>query len=498
MESKIPRVEGLQSLSEDERAAIMMAKEGASEEAPIEQEIRNLFVWAIVNQASDVHISGRGSRDSPNMYVNVRMRNGGFRNFFFKNSGSSRLGRHWETKLFQLTGTSQGASTPDIASLRFEMVLPAAFARLHGLQPFDGEESYLVDARVEYTKTYNGFSFKCRLLDAQRAPQLHSLGLSVAILRVILRALAEPSGLILVTGPTGSGKTTLLNAMLAILNDGQHAIHTIEDPVEIALRGFGPLTQVQIGGNITFARAMRSSLRQDPDTIMVAEIRDAETMSIALQAAQTGHLVLATVHTNSSYETFSRAVDLTEDRARDSYRVAELLKLVVAQRLINLYDGPAALRDLTRDEKAWAMANGMDLGDTIYEVATGAQKGKAALLEVVAMTPEIMALVQAPAVDVGAIYRAACEQDQFEPLAMAGVRAVQSLGARMAECMSELKTNIHAAATPGLRIRLAKQYGLSFAEINEAIDAYHQAADEGSTQTLTEFLEATVVKADVR
>jgi hypothetical protein len=99
--------------------------------------------------------------------ANVRTPSG-FRNFLFRYPTSK--GRHWQTKLFSLTGTPQGASTPDISSTRFEMVLPAKFALAHGLKPFEGEDTYPVDVRVEYTKTFNGFSFVCRLLDSQRAP----------------------------------------------------------------------------------------------------------------------------------------------------------------------------------------------------------------------------------------------------------------------------------------------------------------------------------------
>ncbi|UVA77177.1 GspE/PulE family protein [Pandoraea commovens] len=483
----IPEVVGLRELTQDERQAIMMAKEGSGQESAIEQQIRDLFVWSIVTKSSDLHISGRGRRDSPNVFVNVRTP-AGFKRFRFKYGNDSKMGRHWETKLFQLTGTSQGATTPDIASVRFEMELPAEFARLHGLRPFAGEDLYLVDVRVEYTKTYNGFKFTCRLLDPQRAPELHALGLPYAVLRAILRALHEPNGMVLVTGPTGSGKTTLLNAMLVLLNDGTKAIHTIEDPVEIALRGDGPITQVQVGGNITFKRALKSSLRQDPDIIMVAEIRDAETMEIALQAAQTGHLVLATVHTNNSYETFSRVVDLTEDKTRDAYRVAQVLKLVVAQRLLDRYDGPAQTRPLTRDEKLWAKTNGMDLGDEICE-NVGEAIGKTALVEVIATTPEIASLLQAPVIDTPAIYRAACEQDQFEPLVVAGVRVVESHGGRLADCMHQLAGNMDAESSPSLRVRMAKQYGLNFTQVNEAIDSYHRAADDGSTKPMEHFFE---------
>jgi Tfp pilus assembly pilus retraction ATPase PilT len=468
----------------------MLINDGNTDEARIEQVIRDLFVWGVVTKSSDLHLSGRGDRESPVIVANVRTPSG-FRNFLFRYPTSK--GRHWQTKLFSLTGTPQGASTPDISSTRFEMVLPAKFALAHGLKPFEGEDTYPVDVRVEYTKTFNGFSFVCRLLDSQRAPKLHELGLSYTMHRVILRALAEPSGLILVTGPTGSGKTTLLNAMLGVLNDGTRAIHTIEHPVEIALRGWGPIKQVQIGGNITFPRALRSALRQDPDVIMIGEIRDAETMEIALQAAQTGHLVLATLHTNNSAETYTRAIDLTMDKERDAYRLAQSVKLVTAQRLLDRYEGEASTRALSRDEREWLSANGMHLGaqitETVPVVEAGRPKraGKVALLETIVTTHEIKQLLRSARVNTSDIYKAACNQDQFEPLAMGGVRAMQGLGARLQDCVEQLESMTDAEQTPCLRLQLAERYRLNYVEVAEAIDAYHRAADAGSHQTLEAF-----------
>ena len=489
---EIPEVDGLDDLTEEERRSVMMIREGSSEQAPIELAIRNLFVWAIISKAEDVHIEGRGHRDSPTVHVHVRLP-GGMVNFRFEPRGKEA--RHWETKMFQLTGTSQGATTPEIASTRFDIVLPSAFASRHGLKPFEDDPSYRVDIRVEYTRTYNGFAFISRLLDSQRAPKLEELGLSYTLYRIILRALNEPSGLILVTGPTGSGKTTLLNAMLAVLNDGTRAIDTAEDPVEIALRGIGPIKQRQIGGNITFPRALRSMLRSGPDVILIGEIRDAETMEIALQASQTGHIVLATLHTNDSAETFSRALDLTLDKGRDAFRLAQNLKLVVAQRLLTKYEGPVVKRRLTRDEQQWLDANGIPYGDDISEVVPERVVGKVAVLEAVVTTPEIKQVIRADRMDTSAIYRAACDQDHFEPLATGGVRAVQAHLSTLHECMQRLEGNTDARMHPSLRVRLARQHGLDFVQVADAIDAYHLDADSGSKTTIEQHIETATLGA---
>jgi general secretion pathway protein E len=146
---------------------------------------------------------------------------------------------------------------------------------------------------------------------------------------VLRGALAEPNGIILVTGPTGSGKTTTLYACLAELNDGQRNILTVEDPVEFAVDGIGQ-TQVNAQVGLTFAAGLRAILRQDPDVVMVGEIRDRETADIAVQASLTGHLVLSTVHTNDA----AGAITRLRDMKIEPFLLASTLRAVVAQRLV--------------------------------------------------------------------------------------------------------------------------------------------------------------------
>lgn len=486
----------IDGLSDKERRGIMLANEGTNDKAPIERLIRSLYVWAIVTKCSDIHISGRGSPNHPLIYVNVRTP-GGFRNFRL-NYEVSESAKHWENKLFALTGTPQGATTPEITSTRFDMVLPDHFADLRGLKRFVGESTYNVDIRVEYTRTYNGYAFITRLLDPQRAPTLEQLGLSFALLRVIRTALYLPSGLILTTGPTGSGKTTLQNAMLAVRNDGTCAIHTIEDPVEIALRGDGPIKQIQIGGNITYPRALRSALRSDPDIILIGEIRDLATLDIALQAAATGHLVLATLHTNSAAEAITRMLDLAPaaERADFAYRIAATLKLVLAQRLLDRYEGPRVTRRLSGGEREWLQLNGVEVGGEIDEVVhDGKPCGKVPLIEAIVMTAEIQRLLRVEQVDISEIYKAASDQPQFEPLAIGGVRAVQSHGSTLPEAMTVLEGNMEAQSHPCLRARLAKEHGLGFQAVSDAVDAHIKALDNGEPGELRSFIEAAKLGA---
>ena len=169
-----------------------------------------------------------------------------------------------------------------------------------------------------------------RILDKENAGiSLDLLGMSEETLKILNEALAEPNGIILVTGPTGSGKTTTLYAGLKSLNDGTRNILTVEDPVEYAVDGIGQ-TQVNSKVGMTFAAGLRAILRQDPDVVMVGEIRDRETADIAVQAALTGHLVLTTVHTNDALGAITRMRDMKVE----PFLLASTLRAVVAQRLV--------------------------------------------------------------------------------------------------------------------------------------------------------------------
>ena len=169
-----------------------------------------------------------------------------------------------------------------------------------------------------------------RLLDKDSARfTLETLGMSAPQLADLRRALAQPNGVVLVTGPTGAGKTTTLYAGLNLLNDQTRNILTVEDPVEYAVEGVGQ-TQVNAKVGMTFAAGLRAILRQDPDVVMVGEIRDRETAEIAVQASLTGHLVLSTVHTNSAVAAIARLRDM----GVESYLLATTLSAIVAQRLV--------------------------------------------------------------------------------------------------------------------------------------------------------------------
>jgi general secretion pathway protein E len=188
----------------------------------------------------------------------------------------------------------------------------------------------LLDVRVSTLPSRAGERVVLRILDKDNAGiDLDGLGMPAAVHALFLDALKEPNGIILVTGPTGSGKTTSLYAGLRLLNDGSRNILTVEDPVEYAVDGVGQ-TQVNAKVGFSFATGLRAILRQDPDVVMVGEIRDRETADIAVQASLTGHLVLSTVHTNDAVGAITRMRDMKIE----PFLLASTLRAVIAQRLV--------------------------------------------------------------------------------------------------------------------------------------------------------------------
>jgi type IV pilus assembly protein PilB len=221
--------------------------------------------------------------------------------------------------------------------------------RIHVL--VEGRE---IDLRVSTLPTILGEKVVMRVLDRRNVTfNLDELGVPVSVLGKIKTMLARPHGLLLVTGPTGSGKTTTLYSALELIKSVHRNIVTVEDPVEYQL---GQINQVQVGASKTmaFAGALRAILRQDPDVIMVGEVRDAETAAVSIQAALTGHLVLSTLHTNDSFSSVTRLNDMGVEQ----FKIAAALVGVIAQRLVRTicpnckttYFPPAELLDVLRYE----------------------------------------------------------------------------------------------------------------------------------------------------
>ena len=232
-----------------------------------------------------------------------------------------------------------------------------------------------VDLRVNSLPTLWGEKLVLRILGgSSEARTISELGMSEAQSRLFESALQQSQGLILVTGPTGSGKTVSLYAGLGFLNSNERNILAVEDPVEITLPGINQV-QVNSRAGLTFSRALRAFLRQDPDIIMLGEIRDQETAEIAVRAAQTGHVVLATLHTNSALETPGRLIDM----GIPPYLLGSALSLVLAQRLVRELCPKCANSHLMHDASPSA---GCDH-------CLGGYSGRRGIYEIVQVTPEL-------------------------------------------------------------------------------------------------------------
>ncbi|QNH97544.1 type IV-A pilus assembly ATPase PilB [Shewanella algae] len=250
-----------------------------------------------------------------------------------------------------------------------------------------------IDFRVSTLPTLWGEKIVMRILDSSSAQLgIEKLGYEEDQKQAYLEMLARPQGMILVTGPTGSGKTVSLYTGLNILNTEERNISTAEDPVEINLEG---VNQVHINpkAGLTFASALRSFLRQDPDVVMVGEIRDLETAEIAIKAAQTGHLVLSTLHTNSSAETLTRLLNM----GVPGYNIASSVNLIIAQRLARrLCPECRQPEDIPEHEllQLGFTQQQINTGFTPYkpcgcEFCSGGYKGRVGIYEVMKMSDEI-------------------------------------------------------------------------------------------------------------
>ncbi len=250
-----------------------------------------------------------------------------------------------------------------------------------------------LDVRVSTLPARAGERVVLRILDKDNAGiTLDGLGMAAAINALLRDAFAEPNGIILVTGPTGSGKTTTLYAGLRLLNDGTRNILTVEDPVEYAVDGVGQ-TQVNAKVGLTFAAGLRAILRQDPDVVMVGEIRDRETAEIAVQASLTGHLVLSTVHTNDAVGAITRMRDMKVE----PFLLASTLRAVLAQRLVRRLC-PQCRKPVAADSAVAALL-GIVQGTVIYEAVgcdacsgTG-YKGRIGVFEAIRIDDKIRRLI---------------------------------------------------------------------------------------------------------
>ena len=298
-------LEDIEFVDEDETGGEVVSQADAESDTPVVRFVNKLLMDAIKLGASDIHIEPYEKR------LRVRYRVDGV----LHESVSPPI-----SLANRLVARIKILSRLDIAERRVPQ---------DGRLKLAGQRNTKIDFRVSTLPTVHGEKVVMRLLDSSGASlKLSDLGMEADQLAHYETAVKKPYGMVLVTGPTGSGKTVSLYSALSMLNQPETNISTVEDPVEINLDG---INQVAINerANLTFSAALRSFLRQDPDIIMVGEIRDLETAEIAIKASQTGHLVLSTLHTNDATATIMRMLNM----GIAPYNVAGSINLIMAQRL---------------------------------------------------------------------------------------------------------------------------------------------------------------------
>ncbi|TXI51410.1 MAG: type IV-A pilus assembly ATPase PilB [Lysobacter sp.] len=358
----------------DEDALADSGIDAKSDDTPVVRFINKVLVDAIRRGASDIHFEPYESD------YRVRLRIDGI--------------------LKQVTKAPVKLNQRIAARLKVMSQLDIAEKRV----PQDGRiklnlsKTRQIDFRVSTLPTLFGEKIVLRILDGSAAKMgIEKLGYEPDQQQLFVDAIHKPYGMVLVTGPTGSGKTVSLYTALGILNDEVRNISTVEDPVEIRLPGVNQVQQ-NVKRGMTFAAALRSFLRQDPDVIMVGEIRDLETAEIAVKAAQTGHMVLSTLHTNDAPQTIARLMNM----GIAPYNITSSVSLVIAQRLARrlcpnckkpsdpLPEHALLAEGYTPDE--------VHAGISLYEPVgcgecTGGYKGRTGIYEVMPMTDDIQAII---------------------------------------------------------------------------------------------------------
>ena len=367
--------DGLESLdigSDDEAAKSDIVADG-KDDTPVVKFVNKVLVDAIKRGASDIHFE-----PYENDY-RVRLRIDGI----LKQSAKMPV------KLNQrVTARLKVMAQLDIAEKRVPQ---------DGRMKLNLSKTKQIDFRVSTLPTLFGEKVVLRILDASAAKLgIEKLGYEPDQQKLFLDAIHKPDGMVLGTGPTGSGKTVSLYTALGILNDETRNISTAEDPVEIRLPGVNQVQQNNKRG-MTFAAALRSFLRQDPDIIMVGEIRDLETAEIAIKAAQTGHMVLSTLHTNDAPQTIARLMNM----GIAPYNITSSVTLVIAQRLARrlcskckraaeLPDHALLAEGFTEDQ----VRTGITLHEAIgCDECTNGYKGRVGVYQVMPMSEQIQAII---------------------------------------------------------------------------------------------------------
>lgn len=383
--------------------------EDASKDAPIVRFVNKILLDSIKNGASDIHF------EPYEKAYRIRSRIDGI---------LQEIAKPPSNLASRLSARLKVMSQMDISERRI---------------PQDGRikmkisKKRAIDFRVNTLPTLWGEKIVLRILDPSSAKMgVEALGFSEFQKEMYLSTLHRPQGMVLVTGPTGSGKTVSLYTGLNILNTEERNISTAEDPVEINLEG---INQVHVNSKVglTFAEALRAFLRQDPDVVMVGEIRDLETAEIAIKAAQTGHMVLSTLHTNSAPETLTRLRNM----GVPAFNIATSVSLIIAQRLgrrlCESCKTPISLPKATLSEEGFSIEGGFTEQEldalNLFEAnhdgcnkCNRGYKGRVGIYEMLAMSPEIAEVIMENGNSLD-ILKVANTQD-FQSLRRSGLKKV--------------------------------------------------------------------------
>jgi type II secretory ATPase GspE/PulE/Tfp pilus assembly ATPase PilB-like protein len=380
-------------------------------EAGLAARLNDLFVQAANSGAADLHLETTASK-----HIVVRMRN---------RDGDLETIHTFEPHDTHLV----------LTKIRYRANLSVVDTRA----PQDSRITQdvggrLLSVRVSIVPTVHGATCVMRLLDPQNSGRpLQSLRMPERVERAFKRVTRSPEGLILTVGPTGSGKTTTLYTALGMRNEPSVKIVTAEDPVEYLMEG---LQQVEVGANrgMSFSQALRAFLRQDPDIILVGEIRDYDTLSTALQAGQTGHLVLSTLHANNVFEALERMLEI----GAKPQTLRSALRAIVAQRLVRLVCPQCKRAHRIEDPEALDILKGAGLTCEQEWVGAGCEacnhtgySGRQAIYEMLLMDKSArLALSKS---DLAGVREAAEKQRQFVPLLPAAVELVRQGWTNMSE-----------------------------------------------------------------
>ena len=338
----------------------------SDDDAPIIRLINALLTRALKENASDIHVEPFENR------LVVRFRVDGV--------------------LREVLQSRRAVAPLVVSRIKVMSRLDIAEKRL----PQDGRISLriagrAVDVRVSTIPAGHGERVVLRILDKQAGRlQLDALGMAAQVMQGVDELIHKPHGILLVTGPTGSGKTTTLYSALERLNDSSRNIMTVEDPIEYNIDGIGQ-TQVNTKVDMSFARGLRAILRQDPDVVMVGEIRDVETARIAVQASLTGHLVLSTLHTNTAVGAITRLRDM----GIEPFLLSSTLIGVVAQRLVRVLDPATRVAAPATDyERRLLNLDASEDAPVLYRAAPqGGYRGRMGIYELVTIDDTLRAMI---------------------------------------------------------------------------------------------------------